>query len=114
MENRRAGEKKGRKLSPGERAKNWASAAVTLWPILVFLLGLLGYTNADKIPGFAETEIVNNNLENEFTQFSRETVARLNRLEKQIKNIQTGSKTGDSSLRDELEQLRAEVRAWHE
>lgn len=48
----RKGERDGPRLTPGERAKNWAQAAVTAWPIVLPLLGLLGYTNADEISRF--------------------------------------------------------------
>lgn len=39
------------KLTPGERAKHWADALMKVWPVLLVLLGTLGYTNKDEIRG---------------------------------------------------------------
>ena len=124
MENRRAGEKKGRKLSPGERAKNWAGAAVTLWPILVFLLGLLGYTNADKITALAQpdgnTEIVNQNFEEQVQKFSQETVKRFEAQQKQIQQankrisrLEDKAAHDDSGLQSQINANRELICGWH-
>ena len=37
------------KLSPGERAHNWAQALVTLWPILLALVGGTVYGNSETV-----------------------------------------------------------------
>ena len=42
-------------MTPGERAKHWAGAFMTLWPAWVFVLGMLGYTNKDEIKGLMFT-----------------------------------------------------------
>ena len=62
---RRKGEKEGRRLYPAERFKIWVGAFVQAWPIVVPILGLLGYTNKDHIANFvnggppvAEGEVV--------------------------------------------------------
>jgi hypothetical protein len=37
------------KLSPGERAHNWAQALVTLWPVLLALMGGAVYGNSETV-----------------------------------------------------------------
>ena len=90
-EHRRKGESQGPRLSPGERAKHWAQAAVTAWPIMLPLLGVLGYTNADHITGWtglaqpdARTEITETDVtfEQQVQRFSQEVNAELSTLRK--------------------------------
>jgi len=42
-------------MTPGERAKHWAAAFMTLWPLWALVLGTLGYTNKDEIKGLMFT-----------------------------------------------------------
>ncbi|MGI9317651.1 MAG: hypothetical protein ACR2QW_09990 [bacterium] len=44
---KRAGEAEGRQLTPGERFKNWVSGLITLWPIVLFLIGGTAAVNRD-------------------------------------------------------------------
>lgn len=88
-EKRRKGEPNGQKLTPGERAKNWASAAVTAWPIMVTLLGLLGWSNAERIAQFAlqeadgQTEVIPGGVsfEESVARHAQEINARVDDLE---------------------------------
>ena len=43
-------------MTAGERAKNWAAALVTLWPIIVVLLGTTGFLNREAIHKFVGGE----------------------------------------------------------
>ena len=120
MEQRRAGEKEGRKLSPGERAKNWAGAAVTLWPVLAALLGVLGYTNKEKlgISMLAQpdgvTEIESQNFQQQVQKFSRETVEKLNRIELRMDRIESERQSKDGDLQSQIKELEAKIKYWHE
>ena len=48
-EQRRKGEKEGKRLTPGERAINWMRACKEGWPVFLGLVTLLGVTNSDRI-----------------------------------------------------------------
>ena len=37
------------KLTPGERAKHWAEAAMTMWPVILFLLGGTVYGQSETV-----------------------------------------------------------------
>jgi len=45
----RSSDPKNTALTAGERAINWAKAMTTAWPVILGLVGLLGFTNAEKI-----------------------------------------------------------------
>ena len=89
---RRKGESEGRRLYPAERFKIWVSAFVQAWPIVIPLLGLLGYTNKDNIATFingapvAEGEVVVP------TQLPPELTQSLNSFDAAIKKLQAEDK----------------------
>lgn len=124
-EKRRAGEPAGRRLTPGERAKNWASAAVTAWPIVIPLLGLLGYTNKDHIGnwvGLAETDGITDiapeaDFRAQVKKFSQDIVERLNSIEANSIAIkhQLAKKDQENyeALKLEVEALKQEQQKWH-
>ena len=110
------------KLTPGERAKHWASAFMALWPAWVFVLGMLGYTNKDEIKGFMITN--HDEAITTLTPFQRhmreeveridleeatgraELMARLNELEKTLKRQDTANYRSQDK---EIEALKAEM-----
>ena len=118
---KRAGESEGRKMSAGERAKNWASAFMTLWPAWVFVFGLLGYTNQDKLKSWTglaepdgETELTDDAADRwaQVQKFSQEVRAELEAIRANSESIKTQMSTQDQSNYAKLiEQLAAlEVR----
>lgn len=89
MEKKRAGESSGRRLTPGERAVNWAKAAVTAWPIVLPLLAALGWTNKDHIQSWViteadgQTEVLpgGQTFEEMVAKFTTEIAARVDEIE---------------------------------
>lgn len=84
----RKSDPKNKSLSPGERAINWCKALATAWPVILGLVGLLGYTNQDHIKnwvGLAEadgkTEIeAGDNFQHQVQKFSQEVQTELERI----------------------------------
>ena len=110
-------------LTPGERAHNWAQAAVTLWPVIVALIGLLGWTNKDSVmrwTGLAEadgkTEITATGptFEDQVRKFSEEVRAELIRIESNSvamdSQLQDADRRAISRLQAQIDQLKA----WHD
>lgn len=130
MEKRRAGEKEGRTLTPGERVKNWVSAAVAAWPIMVALLGLLGYTNKDHVHGYI-FPTVDDNISVGSGPFEEEVKTRITEISdalkeiraeieknqtktnKRISKIEESSQFGDGGLKSEIDAIKAEMLKWH-
>ena len=123
--NKRAGESGGRRLSPGERAGHWASAAVTLWPVIVGLVGLLGYTNQETIKGWtglAEPDGVTEidttaDFEAQVQKFSQETVTSLEQLKADVGAIRSqmsredkrnfeALEDADEALQDQIDEIK--------
>lgn len=115
---KRAGEADGRRLYPGERAAIWAKAAVTAWPIVLPLLGLLGYTNKDHIrewagmaeaDGKTEVEIDSPDRWQQVSKFSTEVTAELEAIRSNSAKIQQQLAARDnanySKLASQLEGL---------
>jgi hypothetical protein len=110
-----------KRLSPGERAQNWATALVTLWPVIVALIGLLGYTNRDHIrnmlteaDGKTEIDATGPTFEAQVKKFSEEVRAELIRIEQNSAAIRRQMENSD---RETLESLQAQIDAlkkWHE
>ena len=71
------------KLPPSERMKNYADAVMKVWPVILVLIGGLGYTNKDEIKGmfFAEadgkTEVENWKTMIKFSHEMREEIERI-------------------------------------
>ncbi len=112
----RKGEKHGRSLSPGERAKHWASACKEGWPVVLGLIGLLGYTNADEIRQFvkpiATPEDVHSigNFEEQVLQSLDNIVIKLKRHDADIARLGKKDVTDQAGLQFQIDQLKA----WHE
>jgi hypothetical protein len=114
-------------MTPGERFHNWARAFMTLWPAWVFILGLLGYTNADHLrdwAGIAEadgkTEIAADGLtfEQSVEKFSREVRDELVRIERNSAAIRQQMQDSDKktleSLQAQIDSLQATISKWHD
>ena len=60
MTNKPPIERRGAKLTPGERFLNWCNGVAKVWPVILALLAALGYSNKDHIqswmPGIAEAD----------------------------------------------------------
>lgn len=112
----RKGEKHGRSLSPGERAKHWASACKEGWPVVLGLIGLLGYTNADEIRQFVKPiptpEDVHSigNFEEQVLQSLDDIVIKLKRHDEDIARLGKKDVTDQAGLQFQIDQLKA----WHE
>ena len=111
-QDRRKGEAHGRRLSPGERAKHWAQAAVTAWPIVLPLLGVLGYTNSEHIRSWTglaqadgQTEVVEGGVtfESQVSTFSREVRAELETIHDEIKKVNSRLAAKDRENYERLE-----------
>ena len=106
------------KLSPGERAINWAKA---LGILCTALTALLGYTNRDTLarwvnitPADGKTEIVGNSdkltpFEQQVKNHTQEADARMTAIEASIKKLQAVSVRGDGGLESRIEVLEG----WH-
>ncbi len=45
-----------KKITVGERALNWARATKEIWPIILLLVGSLGWSNKDNIQGWIDLD----------------------------------------------------------
>ncbi len=114
----RKGEKHGSKLSPGERAKHWCAAAASAWPVVLGLIGLLGYTNADEIRQFIKPQPVPTpedvhaigSFEDQVLQSLDDIVIKLKRHDEDIARLGKRDVTDNAGLQAQIDQLKA----WHE
>ena len=108
-------------LPRSERLKNYASAFMTMWPLWVFLFGLLGYTNKDSITNWAglaeadgETEIdANAQRWNDVAKFSEETKTRMDSIEAEIKSLKASIQTLTEREDQDIADLQKQINRWH-
>lgn len=111
---------KNKKLPPSVRAMNYAKALVTAWPVVLGLVGLLGYTNADEIKQFyqkveieeadGQTEVASGGMtfEESVEKFTKETRKEIEEIKATAERIRTQLAGTDSSNYTKLqEQLKA-------
>ncbi len=110
-------------MTPGERFHNWARAFMTLWPAWVFILGLLGWTNADHLRDWAgieeadgQTEVSATGLtfEQSVEKFSREVRDELVRIEQNSAAIRRQMQDSDKKTLESLQIQIDELKRWHE
>lgn len=108
------------KMTVGERAINWSKAAVTIWPVIVGLLALLGWTNSDHImralsvpepDGVTEVELGGLTFEDMVVKFTREMNARVDELEGRVEVQRADLSTSD---RKNLQKLQGELHKLNE
>lgn len=112
----RKGEKHGRSLSPGERAKHWASACKEGWPVVLGLIGLLGYTNAAEIKQFVSKPVPTVEDVTSTGNFEDQTRAALQSIkdkfkeqDQRLKDLEKRDVTDQAEIREEINKLKE----WH-
>ena len=117
VEKRRKGEENGKRLTPGERAINWAKATAAAWPVVLGLVGLLGWTNSDYImravniqeaDGKTEVQPGGMTFEETVAKFTQEINARVDEIDGRIEVHKANLSADD---RRNLVQLRKELKA---
>ena len=96
----RKGEKDGAKLTPGERALNWAKAAAVIVPLIG--IGAVADEPVARWVGLAEvdhkTEIGNETFEEQVKRFSEET-------RNEIDGLKNQDQTNDYNIRKLLHEI---------
>jgi hypothetical protein len=110
----RSNDPQNKHLSPGERAINWAKAMTAGWPVVVGLVGLLGYTNKDEVMNWLPLAEVDGKTEITATidsrwaqmqKFSVETRTEIESLKHEIRSAEIKLNKGDQQNRDSLVKL---------
>ena len=110
-------DRRGRRLTPGERFRNWVDGVVKIWPIVLPLLGGTVWGNSETVrntvknwTGLAEvdgkTEIVaDDNFKARVQRFSEETNAEIANLKKSIQANKRKEKADLNTVIERLERL---------
>ena len=103
------------RLSPGERAHNWAQALVTLWPVILALLGGAVYGNSEAVRNFIHGEpiptaddvdkIIEGGFEAQVKHSIDTIINKLDEIEKKQNRIVSQSHDGDHQLSDRLTKI---------
>lgn len=119
-EQRRKNDTGNKRLPPSERAVNYAKAIVTAWPVVLGLVGLLGYTNKDHIGRFVglaeadgETEITQptETFEQQVKRFSEEVRIELVSLRREVQKVNSRLAQKDAENYKKLEEQLSEIDA---
>jgi hypothetical protein len=99
-------------MTPGERMKNWAEALMTLWPIILFLIGAGAYGNSETVKRWVHgpDDVVPTEMtENEHNGAIN---AKFQELEEAIAALKAESSGSDKSLNARLQsQINANTQA---
>ena len=103
------------KLSPGERAVNWAKALAVLCTGLVTLLG---YTNREAIGNFISTapptvEDVQPVEDGRLEQSVKDIIKKLKQHDAELAQLRAQSRKDDTGLQGKIDANTAEIRSWH-
>jgi hypothetical protein len=118
-EQRRKSDSGNKRLPPSERALNYTKALVTAWPVIIGLVGLLGYTNKDHIGkwvGLAQadgkTEITETGpaFESQVKQFSEEVRIEIVSLRNEVKSVNEKLAAQDRQNYQRLEALMNDIK----
>ena len=93
-------ERRGIKLTPGERFKNWVDSALKIWPLLLPLFGASLYGNSEAIQNLVHGEsspepvevippVVTGGFDAQIQSKLRIVKARLSKLEAEMKKLRT-------------------------
>ena len=125
----RRSDPKNASLTAGERAINWAKAMTTAWPVILGLIGLLGFTNAERIrtvfkgtlepvDGIHQPAPANANFEEQVRTSIADIVAELKRQKGKDAQLQSQLQSQDTenyeSLQSMIDITRAEVQQIRE
>jgi hypothetical protein len=104
------------KITPGERAHNWSQALVTLWPIILALLGGAVYGNSETVRNWihgAQLEPVGEVKVPTHDNFDQQTITAINQIIEvqkkhaaEIAKIRSHTNKHDSDLQNQINK-------WH-
>lgn len=111
-----------KRLPRSERFKNYCASAGALWPVIIGLVGLLGYTNAEEIKGvFAPKPVPTpedvhgiGTFEEQLLQSLEDIVAKLKRHDVMLATLEKQDNANQGDLVEMLRNLEAKVDKWHE
>jgi len=107
-------------MTPGERAKNWMQALMTVWPIILFLIGGTVYGNSEKVRQFIHGEPlpeiigeidqpISQDIHPEVRQKLESIINKLAEQDKSLKQLNNLSQQDDSKLSERVKVIEALV-----
>jgi hypothetical protein len=111
---KRADDAKNKSLAPSVRFQNYCKAFMTTWPALIFILGLLGYTNKDHIAQWTglsqpdgKTEVVatGSTFEQSVIANSQEVAIEIEKLKRELAAIRALIPNQNRPQNDKIDRL---------
>ena len=107
-------ERRGIKLTPGERFKNWVDSALKIWPLLLPLFGASLYGNSEAIqslvhgaPSPEPVEVIPPVVTG---GFDAQIQSKLRNMEGRLTRLEARSSRSNESI----EAVMRKLRTWHE
>lgn len=118
----RRSDPQNKQLPKSERFKNYCASAGALWPVIIGLVGVLGYTNAEEIKGvFASKPVPTpedvhsiGDFESQVLQSLEDIVVWLKRHDAVLTDLQKEDTVTRGDLMKQLQSLEVKVDGWHE
>jgi tRNA(Ser,Leu) C12 N-acetylase TAN1 len=97
-------------MTPGERMKNWAEALMTLWPIILFLIGAGAYGNSETVKQWIHGPDDVVPVEMTDNEHNTKINAKFSEIEERIEKLEAESERDDGGLQSQINKLKQ----WHE
>ncbi len=118
----RRSDPQNKQLPKSERFKNYCASAGALWPVILGLVGLLGYTNAAEIKSaFASKSVPTpedvhsiGDFESQVLQSLEDIVVKLKQHDVLLSTLQKQDTNNQGELLNLLQKLEVKVDGWHE
>ncbi len=109
-------ERRGRKLTPGERFKNWVDSILKLWPVVTPLLLGTVYGNSETVkelihrapPTIEDIQPVS---DGHYDKSINDIITKIRALESEMRKVKSNSSGGDTGLRSHVNSADSDLQA---